>query len=161
MTGITRRDRLNRLTRDLSTETILLHQAIADRLGLNLTDHKCLGFLLDAGEPTTAGQLAALTGLTTGAVTGIVDRLEGAGFVRRKRDPNDRRRVTLEVNYDKVQREVFPIFEELAKRMSAVAASYSKRDLATIMDFMERGLEISRDYQAKLRSGSSPRRTPP
>lgn len=94
-------------------------------------------------------------------MTGIVDRLEGAGFVRRKRDPNDRRRVTLEVNYDKVRREVFPIFEELAKRMSAVAASYSKRDLATIMDFMERGLEISRDYQAKLRSGSSPRRTPP
>jgi DNA-binding MarR family transcriptional regulator len=146
-------DQLNRLTRDLSTETILLHQAIADRLGLNLTDHKCLGFLLDAGEPKTAGQLATLTGLTTGAITGIVDRLEGAGFVRRKRDPEDRRRVTLEVNYDKVRREVFPLFEELARQMSTVAAKYSKRDLETIMGFMERGIEISRDYRAKLRGG--------
>ena len=149
-------ERLNRLTRDLSTETILLHQAIADRLGLNLTDHKCLGFLLEAGEPITAGQLAGLTGLTTGAVTGIVDRLEGAGYVRRKRDPEDRRRATLEVNQDKVAREVFPLFEELAKRMAAVAASYSKRDLATITDFMERGLEISRDYREKL-CGGTPR----
>jgi hypothetical protein len=69
--------------------------------------------------------------------------------------------VTLEVNYEKVRREVFPLFEELAKRMSALAASYSKRDLATIMDFMERGREISRDYQAKLRSGSRPRQTLP
>jgi DNA-binding MarR family transcriptional regulator len=147
-------ERLNRLTRDLSTETILLHQAIADRLGLNLTDHKCLGFLLEAGEPITAGQLAGLTGLTTGAITGIVDRLERAGYVRRKRDPEDRRRATLEVNHDKVAREVFPLFEELAKRMAAVAASYSKRDLATITGFMERGLEISRDYREKLRGGT-------
>ncbi len=82
-------DRLNRLTRDLSTETILLHQAIADRLGLNPTDHKCLSLLLDAGEPITAGELAVRTGLTTGAITGIVDRLERARFVRRERDPND------------------------------------------------------------------------
>lgn len=58
---------------------VLLHQAIADRLGLNLTDHKARGFVLDAGAPITAGQLAARTGLTTGAITGIVDRLENAG----------------------------------------------------------------------------------
>jgi DNA-binding MarR family transcriptional regulator len=148
-------DRLNRLMRDLSTETILLHQSIADRLGLNVTDHKCLGFLLDAGEPITPGQLATLTGLTTGAVTGIVDRLAKAGFVRRKRDPNDRRRVIIELNLDKVQRQVFPVFEQLAKRMSALAASYSNRDLATIMEFMQRGVEVSREYRAKIQ-GSPP-----
>lgn len=148
-------DRLNNLMRDLSTETVLLHQTIADRLGLNMTDHKCLGFLLDAGEPITPGQLAGLTGLTTGAITGIVDRLEDAGFVRRKRDPKDRRRVIIELNLDKVRRQVFPLFEQLAKRMSALAASYSNRDLATIVDFMERGVEISREYRAKLQ-GSTP-----
>ena len=147
-------ERLNRLMRDLSTETILLHQAIADRLGLNPTDHKCLGLLLDAEEPITAGQLAALTGLTTGAVTGIVDRLEAAGFVRRKRDPEDRRRATLEVSHEKVRREVFPLFEELSRRMSALAAAYSKRDLGIIMEFLEGGLRISRDYHAKLRGGA-------
>jgi DNA-binding MarR family transcriptional regulator len=143
-------DRLNRLSRDLSTETILLHQAIADRLGLNLTDHKALGFLLDAEEPITAGELAARTGLTTGAITGIVDRLESAGFVRRKRDAGDRRQVILEVVMDKVRRDLFPLFEQLGKRMSALAASYSPRDLATIISFMERGLVISREYRAKL-----------
>jgi DNA-binding MarR family transcriptional regulator len=147
-------DRLNNLMRDLSTETVLLHQMIADRLGLNMTDHKCLGFLLDAGEPITPGQLAGLTGLTTGAITGIVDRLEDAGFVRRKRDPKDRRRVIIELNLDKVRRQVFPLFEQLAKRMSALAASYSNRDLATIADFMERGVEISREYRAKLQAST-------
>jgi DNA-binding MarR family transcriptional regulator len=148
-------DRLNNLMRDMSTETVLLHQTIADRLGLNMTDHKCLGFLLDAGEPITPGQLAGLTGLTTGAITGIVDRLEDAGFVRRKRDPKDRRRVIIELNMDRVRRQVFPLFEQLAKRMSALAASYTNRDLATIVDFMERGVEISREYRAKLQ-GSTP-----
>src|SRR5262245_36530954 len=93
-----RLSRLNRLRQAMSTETVLLHQTIADRLGLNLTDHKALNFVLDAGKPITPGQLAALTGLTTGAITGIVDRLEAAGFVRRKRDPEDRRQVMIEIN---------------------------------------------------------------
>jgi DNA-binding MarR family transcriptional regulator len=150
-------DRLNRLVRDLSTETILLHQAIADRLGLNITDHKCLGFLLDAGAPVTAGQVAEMTGLTTGAVTGILDRLEQAGFVRRKRDAGDRRRVLIELNLEKVRRQVFPIFEKLAKRMSALGSSYSKRDLAVISDFMEKGVALSREYRAQVRQGTDTR----
>jgi DNA-binding MarR family transcriptional regulator len=144
------RERLDRLLRDLSTETVLLHQTVAERLGLNPTDHKCLGFLLDAGAPVTAGQLATMTGLTTGAVTGILDRLEQAGFVRRKRDANDRRQIFVEVNLDKVRREVFPIFDKLARRMSALAASYSRRELATITDFMEKGIAVSREYRSQL-----------
>jgi DNA-binding MarR family transcriptional regulator len=149
-------DRLNRLLQDLSTETILLHQTIADRLGLNPTDHKCLGFLLDAGAPLTAGELAVRTGLTTGAVTGIVDRLERAGFVRRGRDAADRRRVVLELVAEKVRRAVFPLFEPLGKRMAALAASYSKRDLAIIADFLERGLGVSRGYRARLARAPGP-----
>ncbi|MGE5802590.1 MAG: MarR family transcriptional regulator, partial [Gemmatimonadota bacterium] len=141
--------------RDLSTETVLLHQSIADRLGLNPTDHKALGLLLDAGEPLTPGQLAQRTGLTTGAVTGIVDRLERAGFVRRKRSPADRRQVSIEINLDKVRRHVFPVFEELAKRMHALAASYSQRDLATILDFVEKGIAIAREHRARVQ-GSRP-----
>jgi hypothetical protein len=58
-----------------------------------------------------------MTGLTTGAVTGVVDRLEAAGFVRRTRDPEDRRKVGIEVVFDRVKRQVFPVFEQLAKRM--------------------------------------------
>src|SRR5262245_49166933 len=105
-------DRLNRLLRDISTETILLHQTIADRLGLSLTDHKALNFVLDAGRPITAGELALMTGLTTGAVTGIVDRLEHAGYVKRKRAAEDRRQVILELNSHKIEREIAPLFED-------------------------------------------------
>jgi DNA-binding MarR family transcriptional regulator len=89
-------------------------------------------------------------GLTTGAITGIVDRLEQAGFVRRKRDPQDRRQVSLELNLDKVRRQVFPLFEQLGKRMNALATSYSDRDLATIVEFMEKGLAIAREHRTKV-----------
>jgi DNA-binding MarR family transcriptional regulator len=92
------------------------------------------------------------TGLTTGAITGIIDRLEQAGFVRRKRDPKDRRRVSIEVVMETVRREVFPVFGPLAQHMHALAASYTRRDLATIIDFVERGVAISRDYRTKLRA---------
>ena len=143
--------RLNRLVRDLSTETVLLHQTIADRLGLNPTDHKALGLLLDAGAALTPGQLAQRTELTTGAVTGIVDRLERAGFVRRKRSPGDRRQVSIEINVDKVRRHVFPVFEELSTRMHALAVSYSQRELATILDFLEKGIAIAREHRARVR----------
>src|SRR6516164_9446091 len=85
---------LNDEFRQLTTATILFHQAIADRLGMNVTDHKCADILLRAG-PITAGELAQRTGLTTGAITGVIDRLEKAGFVRRVRDPGDRRRVVV------------------------------------------------------------------
>ena len=64
--------------RETSTVTILFHQAIADRLGMNVTDHKCAGILSRSG-PITAGELARRTGLTTGAITGVIDRLEQAG----------------------------------------------------------------------------------
>jgi DNA-binding MarR family transcriptional regulator len=145
-------DRLDRLLRDLSTETVLLHQAIADRLGLNPTDHKCLGLLVNAGRPVTPGELATLTGLTTGAVTGVVDRLEAAGFVRRTRDPEDRRKVGIEVVHDKVKRQVFPMFEPLAKRMGAVAGGYKPREIETIVRFLEQGIEVSREYRTRLQA---------
>src|SRR5215813_713559 len=96
--GLRHRDELlHELTlagRRLSTATILFHQAVADRLGLNLTDHKCVDLLLLHG-PLTAGELASMTALTTGAITAALDRLGRAGFVRREADPGDRRRVVV------------------------------------------------------------------
>src|ERR1700704_1472642 len=77
-----------------SSRGIIFHQTLADFLGLNITDHKCLGFLLDEG-PQTAGRLAELTSLTTGAITGVIDRLEKAGYVKREKDLHDRRRVMI------------------------------------------------------------------
>src|SRR5215813_7862986 len=89
--------------RQLSAATILFHQAVADRLGMNVTDHKCAD-ILERHGPLTAGELAERTGLTTGAITGVIDRLEKTGFVRRAEDPGDRRRVIIEPNRAKMQR---------------------------------------------------------
>src|SRR3954470_6827245 len=100
--------------REISTVTILFHQAIADRLGMNVTDHKCAGILARSG-PITAGELARLTGLTTGAITGVVDRLEQAGFVRRARDSSDRRRVIIEPDAKQIERKIVPLFNSMAR----------------------------------------------
>ena len=91
---------INDKFREMSTETIMFHQAVADILGLHITDHKCLDFIYRFGA-MPAGRLADLTGLTTGAVTGIIDRLEKAGYVRRISDPKDRRRTIVEPTRNK------------------------------------------------------------
>ena len=75
---------------EMSTETILFHQAVADAVGLYITDHQCMRFIHRYGA-MPAGRLADLTGLTTGAVTGIIDCLEKAGYLKNANDPKDRR----------------------------------------------------------------------
>src|SRR5579884_4289361 len=81
--------------RAFSTANAVYVQAVADRLRMNATDLLCLGILEWTG-PVAAGRLADLTGLTSGAITGILDRLEQAGLVRRERDTRDRRRVIVQ-----------------------------------------------------------------
>src|SRR5690349_21852556 len=75
----------------------LLGQLAAERIGVNATDLNCLNLVALAG-PLTAGELARQTGLTTASITGVLDRLEEGGFVRRERDPKDRRRVNVKLN---------------------------------------------------------------
>jgi DNA-binding MarR family transcriptional regulator len=91
-------ERFATLGRQLSQATVLFHEQIAEHVGLSATDHKCLDLAVQAERPLTAGQIAELSGLSTGAVTGVIDRLERAGFVRRVRDPHDRRKVLVEVS---------------------------------------------------------------
>ena len=105
---------INDKLRETSTETIMLHQAVADVLGLHITDHKCLDIIYRYGA-MPAGRLAELTGLTTGAVTGIIDRLEKSGYVRRTDDPKDRRRIIVEPTRNKkLERKLEAIFAPLA-----------------------------------------------
>ena len=147
------------LGRELSTRTVLLHQVIAERLGLNTTDHKAMDLLSRAG-PITAGELAELTGLTTGAITGIIDRLEKAGFVRRQSDPHDRRRVIIQPLMEHVERDIAPLFDSLAHAMAALCARYSDQDLVLIRDFMTRSIAILQEETARLRMQTTPVRQP-
>src|SRR5215470_10853577 len=87
----------------------LLGAASADKIGINVTDLNCLNILALGGH-LTAGELAKQTGLTTASITGVIDRLEEAGFVRRERDPSDRRRVVIRLVLEKGLAEVAPVF---------------------------------------------------
>jgi DNA-binding MarR family transcriptional regulator len=148
------------LSQAMSTRTVLLHAAIAERLGLHITDHKCLSLVLRAGGLVTAGQLAELSGLTTGAVTGVLDRLERAGFVRRVPDPHDRRRVLVQVAHDRLE-PIQAIFSPMKAAMDELAATYSDEELAVLADFMRRAGDIVERRVKELRaetSAATPRR---
>jgi DNA-binding MarR family transcriptional regulator len=121
--------------RKMSTRAVLLHSAVADKLGLNLSDHKCADVIHSHAEPLTAGRLAELTGLTTGAITGVIDRLERAGFVARAHDPNDRRRVVLRYTPERAP-DLGPFFGPLRAAMLKFCERYSNAELEVILSFM-------------------------
>jgi DNA-binding MarR family transcriptional regulator len=137
--------------REMSTETIMFHQAVADIFGLHITDHKCLDLIHRYGA-MPAGRLAELTGLTTGAVTGIIDRLEEAGYVRRTDDPKDRRRIIVEPTKNKKwERKIEAIFIPIHERMHKLLSSYSDSELAFLLDVLTKTLDQSHQELMKLR----------
>src|ERR671923_936430 len=142
---------INDKLRETSTETIMFHQAVADILGLHITDHKCLDLIHRYGA-MPAGRLAELTGLTTGAVTGTIDRLEKAGYVRRASDPKDRRRTIVEpAKNKKLEKKLEEIFMPLHERMSKLMSSYSDSELAFLLDVLTKTLDQSHQELMKLR----------
>jgi DNA-binding MarR family transcriptional regulator len=136
--------------REMSTETIMFHQAVADVLGLHITDHKCIDLLHRFGA-MPAGRLGELTGLTTGAVTGIIDRLEQAGYVKRTNDPKDRRRTIVEPTRNrKLERKIEMIFMPLHQRMHKLLSSYTDNELAFLLDATTQLIEQTREESKKI-----------
>lgn len=112
---------------------ILTNQQIADQVGLNVTDQQTLN-LLELDGPTTPGQLARRTGLTTGGVTVVLDRLEAAGYVARRPNPEDRRSVIVRV----VPARLKPLqkhYRRITKQLDALFASYDRNELEIVLDF--------------------------
>jgi DNA-binding MarR family transcriptional regulator len=139
---------LDEATRRIGAQSVLLSQAIAARAGLHSTDMECLD-LLHLDGPATPGRLAELTGLTTGAVTALIDRLERAGFVRRVPNPQDRRSILVEP-LDAGPRLLQPLFEPLARAMSRVQARYADAELAIVLDYLTRALEAGAEHMRWL-----------
>ena len=138
--------------REMSTETIMFHQAIADELGLYITDHKCLDIIHRFGA-MPAGRLGEMTGLTTGAITGMIDRLEKAGYVRRANDPKDRRKTIVEpVRNKKLEKKIEMIFTPLHERMYKFLSSYSDSELTFLFDAITKLIEQTREESKRLRS---------
>jgi len=128
----------------------LLGQMSAERIGINVTDLNCLNIVALTG-PMTAGELARATGLTTASITGVLDRLEDGGFVRRERDPKDRRRVIVTLSPGPGLREIEPTFGPLVRAWRDAAAGYSDEELRLLLDFQRRFEGIVRDQLARLR----------
>ena len=130
----------------------LVGQAAADRIGINATDLNCLNILSFSGE-LTAGELARATGLTTASITGVVDRLEKAGFVRRVRDTRDRRRVVVHLVLEKALSEVATVFLPMMRDWQQLAARYSDDELRLIVHFYSQMEQVFRDHIIRLRGG--------
>lgn len=139
------------LGRELSARTVMFHSAVAEKMGLSVTEHKALD-LLSRNGPVSAGRLAELTGLTGGAVTGMVDRLEKVGFVARVADPNDRRKVIVR-SVDAKYNDVAWIFDSLGQAMNELLGGYSDEELAVIADFITRIPQLMDEQTRKLRDG--------
>ena len=129
----------------------LMGTAAADKIGINATDLNCLNILSFSGH-MTAGELARATGLTTASITGVVDRLEEAGFVTRERDPHDRRRVVVQINLDRATKDVATVFVPMLRSWREMAARYSD-ELRLIVDFYGRMEQVFREHLVRLRGG--------
>ena len=144
---------MNHLGRQFSDATILLHAAIARKAGLSGTDHKYLGMLIQHGA-MTAGDFAKITGLTSGAITGLVDRLEKKKLVRRLPDKHDRRRVSIVPDAARAQKLLGTLFSDLQRRMSENLVRFDAREVAIIEKYMISTIEIMREATQAIKGSA-------
>lgn len=130
--------------RELSTSTVLAATAIAQKVGMGPNDLRC-GELLVRNGPMTAGELAKATGLTTGAITGIVDRLEKAGWAQRRADPGDRRRVVIYPGPQENEQTAAALYAGHVERMAQLFGRYSDEQLSLLLEFVQRLTAINLD----------------
>jgi DNA-binding MarR family transcriptional regulator len=146
-----------REVRRMTAQSVLISEAVSARFGLSSSDLECLDLALLSGG-ATAGEFAKATGLTTGAITGVIDRLERAGYVRRERDPADRRKVIVRAR-PAMTRRIAPLYDSLQRGMTALWAVYSDDELALILDFLSRSCDLAVQEIAKLQTRrSAPRK---
>ncbi|WP_198675992.1 MarR family winged helix-turn-helix transcriptional regulator [Kribbella monticola] len=115
-------------------EVILFNHAVSAKLGLGASDSQFMTLLRSYG-PLTPRQLSEHTNLTSGTVTGVIDRLESFGLITRQPDPHDRRKVLVTPSFEAIQEKLAPLYEEQGRRLQAVLATRSDHDLRVIADF--------------------------
>ena len=139
---------VGQLARRHSTAVVLFHHAVAERLGLGPTDHKCLDLLRERGA-MAGSDLCAITGLTSGAITGVVARLERAGYLRREPDPHDGRKQILHLALERspIQDVIVPLRQDVA----ALLESFDTHQLTAIAEFLARTTDLIYRHAALLR----------
>jgi len=137
--------------REMATAVITFHETVARRLNMSAAESRCLGVLHEMGV-ATPGQLAQATGLTTGAITGIVDRMEKAGYARREPNPDDRRSLLVRATQpEKVAAILRPIYDSLSKAMGEMAGNYTPEQLEVIGRYLAETTAVLKAETEKLR----------
>jgi len=140
---------ISALGKQFSDTTILMHQAIAKKVGLSGTDHKYLNLIIQNGA-VTAGELSKITGLTTGAITGLIDRLEKKKFVKREFDKNDRRKIIIVPNYGNSMKLLKNVFSDLQGRIINHFSTLGVKDIKIIEKYLVSTIEIMNDLTNDL-----------
>jgi DNA-binding MarR family transcriptional regulator len=125
-------------------------QAVADHIGINRTDSRCID-LVDQAGGMTAGELARAAGLTTGAVTAVVDRLENAGLARRVADPSDRRRVRIEAT-ERLWEVTGALIGPMVEESMAILDDYGDDELERFTEFLQRAIELQTRHVERVRA---------
>ena len=140
---------VRRLGQQYAYVSLQMHETVARKAGLAGTDHKYLGFFLEKGE-MTAGELSNLTGLTTGAVTGLIDRFEKRDLVKRRFAPEDRRKVIIVANTENIMALLAPLYKEFRSKTEDMLASFSDADSKIIEAYFNKAIEIAKETTEQL-----------
>ncbi|WP_430603980.1 hypothetical protein IGJ02_001559 [Enterococcus sp. DIV0724b] len=133
-------NQLTALLRGFGSRSILHQQAIVQSLGIPANDYISIDLLNELG-PLTAGELADKTGLSTGTITALIDRLEKIGYARREKDPNDRRRVIIVPTYEDKE-EIKKAYQPLDMAMQQLGQEYSEKELQIINQFLSQAVSV-------------------
>lgn len=140
------------LERGLITQVLLFHQGLRACFGLRDTEHRCLDILYQKG-PMTAGRLADVAGLTTGAITKIVDRLVKAGFVNREHSQVDRRQVIINLDTERAE-EISAVYTSLVNELAQITARMSLAEQALVQAYQAEFINTLREKTARLQENS-------
>lgn len=142
---------LNQSMQRSGTLTVLHTNAVADKIGLSATEFESMD-LIRQYQPMSAGKLAVSCGLTTGAITGIIDRLERAGFVRRSSDPKDRRRVLLEPIKDpEKSKKIYALYRPMSEAFEEIAGQCTPEELRFLISIHDKMNQATEKIIATMR----------
>ena len=142
---------VRKVSQQYAYTSLRLHETIARKTGFTGTDHKYLSFLLQRGS-LSAGELAVLAGLTTGAITGLIDRFEKKGLVKRTEDEKDRRKVIVIPDTGKIMALMKPLYEPFQKGSEKLLASFSEQELEVIMTYLLKAIKLAEETTKRIES---------
>lgn len=141
--------KIRKLNQAYAYTSLQMHEAIGRKAGFSGTDHKYLGFLIQQGA-MTAGELAKLSGLTTGAVTGLIDRFEKKKLVKRQYAEDDRRKVIIVPDIPKIMALMAPLYKEYRSKSEKLVASFTSKELRIIEAYFSKSIELMTDITDTL-----------